>query len=660
MDEVQRGQRTGAPYATGGGGTVLEHLYGALLLSSLLAGDPVTELGDDAVPVSLRFQAAAVSPVDDLVLTGHTSDGMQRSVSISVRRAPALLRSEEASGRLFASYLSVVADRWDDLRSGRRRLCLAVASLNAAASQLRELTEIARETVDKTGFQAKMMRSGRTSQGVRSRLPHIDALVQDAMIEAGIVSADVDVSEFTWRLLSSLRVRELRLEGSDKADRTFAVSRLRALVLDETVTTADALFSRLAELAGRYAPLAAEVNGSVLLSDLSRMPLSIHEASPVSEINQLSPGTARMTVDKSVPQQIMPGHVFLSYAREDTGHVDRLQGSLEDAGVRVWRDTADLWPGENWRAKIRRAITDDALVFIACFSRKSLRRRVSYQNEELVLAIEQLRLRAPGMPWLIPVRFDDCRIPDLDIGGGRALASIQRADLFGSRYAEGMARLVAAVRHILGKHQVAHLICAVETSGSRDRVLKRISRTEQLVQLAESEAGGQVVVSIVSYGEHVFTRGGKYDNPTQILTWANNPNSALSALRGLRDHGIQESSYPPAAAVECMLTVVAGQLNSERLTSEERRPILVSVGSRAAFPLRLGTTTAILPCPLQNDWRAALLGLRKYPGISFGAIHDSAVDDEFWNQLGGGFDVRKLAISVGLLDRAERRADYPL
>ena len=210
-----------------------------------------------------------------------------------------------------------------------------------------------------------------------------------------------------------------------------------------------------------------------------------------------------------------------------------------------------------------------------------------------------------------------------------------------------MARLVTAVQRILGKHQVTHLICAVETSGTRDQVLKRISRTEKLVQLAEDEAGGRAVVSVVSYGEHVYIRG-EPDNLTRILTWANAPNSALSALHGLQDHGIQESSYPRAAAIECMLTEVA-----RRLISEERRPILVSAGSRAAFPVRLDTATQILPCPRRNDWRAELQRLRRYPGMSFGAIRDSAVDDEVWNQLGDGFDVRKLATSIGLLDRAE-------
>jgi hypothetical protein len=144
-------------------------------------------------------------------------------------------------------------------------------------------------------------------------------------------------------------------------------------------------------------------------------------------------------------------HAFISYVREDSGLVDRLQHRLENAGVRVWRDTADLWPGEDWRAKIRQAIRDDALVFIACFSSESLAREKSYQNEELALAIEELRLRRPGDTWLIPVRFSDCDIPDLDIGIGRTLRSIQNADLFGDHEEEGATRLVLSVLRILGR-----------------------------------------------------------------------------------------------------------------------------------------------------------------------------------------------------------------
>jgi TIR domain len=126
------------------------------------------------------------------------------------------------------------------------------------------------------------------------------------------------------------------------------------------------------------------------------------------------------------------GHAFISYVREDSAKVDTLQRALEDARIPAWRDKSRLWPGENWRVKIRDAITHDALVFIACFSASSVARQKTYQYEELLLAIDQLRIRRPDDPWLVPVRFDDCDVPDFELGGGRTLASIHRADLFGA------------------------------------------------------------------------------------------------------------------------------------------------------------------------------------------------------------------------------------
>jgi TIR domain len=124
-------------------------------------------------------------------------------------------------------------------------------------------------------------------------------------------------------------------------------------------------------------------------------------------------------------------HAFISYVHEDASHVDQLQRALEAAGVSVWRDTANLWPGEDWRMKIRQAITSNALVFIACFSSHSIARVKSRQNEELALAIDQLRMRRPDVPWLIP------------------LASIQGADLFGEDRDAGVRRLLTTLWRLL-------------------------------------------------------------------------------------------------------------------------------------------------------------------------------------------------------------------
>jgi hypothetical protein len=65
------------------------------------------------------------------------------------------------------------------------------------------------------------------------------------------------------------------------------------------------------------------------------------------------------------------------------------------------------------------------------------------QNDAPVVAIEHRRQRQPTAPWPIPVRFYDLRIPDLDIGTERTLASIRRADLFGGGLEKAASRLVA-------------------------------------------------------------------------------------------------------------------------------------------------------------------------------------------------------------------------
>ena len=169
-----------------------------------------------------------------------------------------------------------------------------------------------------------------------------------------------------------------------------------------------------------------------------------------------------------------------------------MQLTLEEAGIPVWRDTANLWPGEDWRTKIRRAITDNALAFIACFSQRSVARDRSYQNEELVLAIEQLRQRNPDDPWLIPVRFDDCDIPDRDIGGGRTLGSIQRADLFGDTSHEATARLATAIRRILMRNSDASTSILTEQASERVRVPAPTSGSHPTVIKVVGIGGGGV------------------------------------------------------------------------------------------------------------------------------------------------------------------------
>jgi hypothetical protein len=254
---------------------VLEHQYGATLLAALLTGDPVPELGDDVTLVVVRFQASLVSAVDDLLISGRTPDGGTRKVSVGVRRAPRLVKSDkEKSVPLIASYLKVVVSgAWDEIVAGRWRLALAAVPGNSAVRQVGELADIARATGSETAFRDELAR-GVHHQDLRDRLAHLDGLVAEAIKEDPGSKPLVDAKglaagELTWRLLFSLRVRHLRLEGADTTDRTFAVSRLRAVVADGTAGSADALFFKLAGLVNGYAPAGAIIDEGALRRDLS-------------------------------------------------------------------------------------------------------------------------------------------------------------------------------------------------------------------------------------------------------------------------------------------------------------------------------------------------------------------------------------------------------
>lgn len=173
-------------------------------------------------------------------------------------------------------------------------------------------------------------------------------------------------------------------------------------------------------------------------------------------------------------------HVFVSYVREDSDAVDSLCAVLEAAQIPYWRDREALGPGDAWKAKIREAIRDGSLVFLACFSDNSRAKDKSYMNEELTIAVEEFRKMAPGRTWLIPVRFDDGDVPEWDLGAGRVLSDFNYADLFGPGHMANAARLITTINRLLGEKRVdpATALAAVEQAADADRpdMLKRLTK----------------------------------------------------------------------------------------------------------------------------------------------------------------------------------------
>ena len=121
-------------------------------------------------------------------------------------------------------------------------------------------------------------------------------------------------------------------------------------------------------------------------------------------------------------------HVFISYVREDTEAVQRLCKVLRTYNIEVWLDREQLKPGYRWAEAIQEAIREGSF-YIACFSKAYNERLRTYMNEELALAIEELRQRPTDQSWFIPVLLDNSEVPNRRIEAGQTLRSLQWVSL---------------------------------------------------------------------------------------------------------------------------------------------------------------------------------------------------------------------------------------
>jgi hypothetical protein len=92
--------------------------------------------------------------------------------------------------------------------------------------------------------------------------------------------------------------------------------------------------------------------------------------------------------------------------QENGDVVDRLAAELKSRGVTVYLDKNDIEPGTRWREAIKNAICSGKF-FIACFSKEYNKREENYMNEELPLAIDELRKRPSNRIWFIPIWINE-------------------------------------------------------------------------------------------------------------------------------------------------------------------------------------------------------------------------------------------------------------
>jgi len=145
-------------------------------------------------------------------------------------------------------------------------------------------------------------------------------------------------------------------------------------------------------------------------------------------------------------------HVFISYSRKDESEVRRLVDRLQERGIRIWRDVAEISPGEDWRAQIEAAVRS-ASAFIWVSSKNS------GNSTWMVNELRAFARQRSGMP-LIPVLLDDegeRSLPDL-------LRSHQWVDLR-QDFEDGINSILSALQGALPRGQAPVAPSPARTKG---------------------------------------------------------------------------------------------------------------------------------------------------------------------------------------------------
>jgi formylglycine-generating enzyme required for sulfatase activity len=132
--------------------------------------------------------------------------------------------------------------------------------------------------------------------------------------------------------------------------------------------------------------------------------------------------------------------IFLCHASEDKAHVREVYHRLRAIdGFEPWLDEEELLPGQEWAREIPRALqtSDFILIFL---SRHSVAKR-GYVQREMKLALDAWQELPEGTIHTIPVRLDDCEVPE-------DFRHYHYANLFEP---SGFDRIVRAIRAELAK-----------------------------------------------------------------------------------------------------------------------------------------------------------------------------------------------------------------
>jgi formylglycine-generating enzyme required for sulfatase activity len=136
--------------------------------------------------------------------------------------------------------------------------------------------------------------------------------------------------------------------------------------------------------------------------------------------------------DMTAPKRLLK--VFLCHASTDKPRVRELYRYLKKKRFQPWFDEAELVGGQDWQLEIPKAIESSDAIII-CLTENSTDKE-GFVQKEIKFALKKALTMPEGRIFLIPVRFEECKIPT-------SLDRYRWIDLFEE---DGHSKLIKALR----------------------------------------------------------------------------------------------------------------------------------------------------------------------------------------------------------------------
>lgn len=138
--------------------------------------------------------------------------------------------------------------------------------------------------------------------------------------------------------------------------------------------------------------------------------------------------------------------VFLSYVAENRSIIESIDQKLSKYGIDVVVDYKCVKAGSNL-TKVFRQFIEDSRYFIICCSKEFNQRERSEAYKELDYAIEWGKYFSDDRTWIIPVRINECKVPDREIRSGQKLNRLSYIDLFPTtQFEKGIKSIVESIK----------------------------------------------------------------------------------------------------------------------------------------------------------------------------------------------------------------------